>query len=87
MLNAKRFILGLCGLALIAAGLFSGFWAWMFNYLDTTGLGPQDIVILLACGAIIGLIAGIYLIWRAIQMKGAIPSDHSDNPSTRDPQR
>jgi hypothetical protein len=58
----------------------------MFNGLDTTGLGPQDIVILLACGAIIGLIAGIYLIWRASQLKDTVQSDDPDNASTRDPQ-
>jgi hypothetical protein len=85
MLNAKRLILGLFGLALIMAGVISGVWAWIFSFMLLAG--PKTIVYLLACGAIIGLIAGIYLIWRAIQMKSAIPSDDLDKPSTRDPQK
>ena len=67
MLNAKRLILGSFGLALIIAGVIGGIGAWILNYMDTTGTGPQDIVCLLGIGAIFSLVAGIYFIWRAIQ--------------------
>ena len=85
MLNTKRLILGLFGLALIIAGVISGIWTWIFSLMLLGG--PETIVYLLGCGAIIGLITGIYLILRAIQLKDGVGSNDPDKPPTREPQR